>query len=56
MKNLFAAGKLLLLDMASTLFFLALFLLTGNVTLSVVLGQPRFRGGVQSMINPIAIR
>ncbi len=21
-----------------------------------VLGQPRFRGGVQSMINPIAIR
>ena len=21
-----------------------------------VLGQPRFRGGVQSMINPVAIR
>ena len=39
MKNLFAAGKLLLLDMASTLLFLALFLLTGNVTLSVVLGM-----------------
>src|ERR1700757_2247934 len=39
MKNLLAAGKLLLLDMASTLFFLALFLLTGNVTLSVVLGM-----------------
>ena len=39
MKNLLAAGKLLLLDMASTLLFLALFLLTGNVTLSVVLGM-----------------
>jgi intracellular septation protein len=39
MKNLLAAGKLLLLDMASTLLFLALFLLTGNVALSVVLGM-----------------
>jgi intracellular septation protein len=39
MKNLFAAGKLLLLDMASTLLFLVLFLLTHNVTLSVVLGM-----------------
>jgi intracellular septation protein len=39
MKNLFEAGKLLLLDMASTFFFLVLFLLTGNVTLSVVLGM-----------------
>jgi intracellular septation protein len=39
MKNLLAAGKLLLADMASTLLFLALFLLTGNVTLSVVLGM-----------------
>jgi intracellular septation protein len=39
MKNLLAAGKLLLLDMASTLLFLALFLLTGNVALSVILGM-----------------
>ena len=39
MKNLFEAGKLLLLDLASTLFFLVLFLLTHNITLSVVLGM-----------------
>lgn len=39
MKNLFEAGKLLLLDMAATLFFLALYLLTHNVPLSVVLGM-----------------
>jgi intracellular septation protein A len=39
MKNLFEAGRLLLLDMAATLFFLALFLLTHNVALSVVLGM-----------------
>lgn len=39
MKNLFDAGKLLLLDMAATLFFLVLFLLTHNVPLSVVLGM-----------------
>src|SRR3984893_3907397 len=39
MKNLFEAGKLLLLDMASTFFFLVLYLLTHNVTLSVVLGM-----------------
>ena len=39
MKNLFNAGKLLLLDMAATLFFLALYLLTNNVPLSVVLGM-----------------
>jgi intracellular septation protein A len=38
-KNLFEAGKLLLLDMAATLFFLALYLLTHDVTLSVVLGM-----------------
>lgn len=38
MKNLFHAGKFLLLDMASTLFFLALYLLTENVPLSVALG------------------
>jgi intracellular septation protein len=39
MKNLFHAGKLLLLDMASTLFFLVVYLTTGNVTLAVVLGM-----------------
>lgn len=39
MKSLFEAGKLLLLDMASTFFFLVLFLLTHNVTLSVALGM-----------------
>src|SRR3984885_5266891 len=39
MKNLFEAGKLLFLDMAATLFFLALYLLTHNVALSVVLGM-----------------
>ncbi len=39
MKNLFDAGKLLLLDMASTLFFLVLYLLTRNVALSVMLGM-----------------
>jgi intracellular septation protein A len=39
MKNLFEAGKLLLFDMASTFFFLILFLLTRNVPLSVILGM-----------------
>jgi intracellular septation protein A len=39
MKNLFEAGKLLLLDMAATLFFLVLYLLTHNVALSVMLGM-----------------
>ena len=39
MKNLFEAGKLLLLDMASTFFFLIVYLLTRNITLSVVLGM-----------------
>jgi intracellular septation protein A len=39
MKNLFEAGKLLLLDMAATLFFLVLYLLTHNIPLSVVLGM-----------------
>jgi intracellular septation protein len=39
MKNLFEAGKLLLLDMASTFFFLVLYLLTHNITLSVALGM-----------------
>ena len=39
MKNLLEAGKLLFLDMAATLFFLALYLLTHNVALAVVLGM-----------------
>jgi len=39
MKNLFEAAKLLLLDMAATLFFLVLYLLTHNIPLSVVLGM-----------------
>jgi intracellular septation protein A len=39
MRNLFEAGKLLLLDMAATLFFLVLYLLTHDVTLSVLLGM-----------------
>ena len=38
MKNLLNAGKFLLLDMASTLFFLAVYLLTENIPLSVALG------------------
>jgi intracellular septation protein A len=38
MRNLLHAGKFLLLDMASTLFFLAVYLLTRNIPLSVVLG------------------
>ena len=39
MRNLFEAGRLLLLDMAATLFFLVLYLLTHNIALSVVLGM-----------------
>jgi len=39
MKNLLDAGRMLLLDMAATLFFLMLYLLTHNVALSVVLGM-----------------
>ncbi len=38
MRDLFAAAKLLLLDMASTVFFLVVFLLTKNIPLAVVLG------------------
>jgi intracellular septation protein A len=38
MKNLFNAAKLLLLDLASTLFFLVLYLLTKNIPLAVILG------------------
>jgi intracellular septation protein A len=39
MRNLLSAGKLLLLDLASTIFFLATFLLTHNMPLSVGLGM-----------------
>jgi intracellular septation protein len=39
MKSLFVGGKLLILDLAGTLFFLGLYLLTHNVTLSVVIGM-----------------
>ncbi|HLX14891.1 MAG TPA: septation protein IspZ [Bradyrhizobium sp.] len=39
MKSLFDAGKLLLLDLASTFFFLFVYLLTKNIPLSVVLGM-----------------
>ena len=39
MKNLLQAGKFLLLDMASTLFFLALYLWTESIVLSVALGM-----------------
>ncbi|MFZ2103964.1 MAG: hypothetical protein WAV18_01055 [Roseiarcus sp.] len=38
MRILFQSARLLLLDMASTFFFLVLFLLTKNVPLSVTLG------------------
>ena len=38
MKNLLVAGKFLLLDMLSTFFFLAIYLLTRNLPLSVALG------------------
>jgi len=36
MKSLFEAGKLLLLDMASTFIFLVMFLLTKNIPVSVI--------------------
>src|SRR5258708_23290451 len=39
MRDLFEAGRLLLLDMASTIFFLVVFLLTKNLPLSVALGM-----------------
>jgi intracellular septation protein len=39
MRNLLEAGRVLLLDMAATLFFLGLYLLTHNVALSVALGM-----------------
>ena len=38
MKNLLSSAKVLLSDLASTLFFLVLFLLTKNLVLSVALG------------------
>lgn len=39
MRNLLSAAKVLLSDLASTLFFLVLFLLTKNLILSVALGM-----------------
>jgi intracellular septation protein A len=39
MKMLFDSGKFLLLDMASTIFFLVLYLITKNIPLSIVLGM-----------------
>ena len=39
MKNLLAAGKLLLLDLASTFFFLIVYSVTKNIAVSVVLGM-----------------
>lgn len=39
MKNLFQASKILLLDLASTLLFLAIYVLTGNLFLAVGLGM-----------------
>jgi hypothetical protein len=39
MKQLFASAKLLLLDMASTFLFLAVFLVSHSVSLSVTLGM-----------------
>lgn len=39
MKNLLSSAKVLLSDLASTLFFLVLFLLTKNLILSVALGM-----------------
>ena len=39
MKSLFHAGKFLALDMASTIFFLVLYLITKNIPLSVALGM-----------------
>jgi intracellular septation protein A len=39
MKSLFDAAKLLLLDLASTFFFLFVYLLTKNIPLSVLLGM-----------------
>ncbi|HLX80633.1 MAG TPA: septation protein IspZ [Burkholderiales bacterium] len=38
MEHLFSAGKLLLLDLASTLLFLIVYLLTKNIPLAVALG------------------
>jgi len=39
MKNLFEAGRVLLLDLASTIFFLMLYLLTHSLFLSVAVGM-----------------
>ncbi|MGC2177383.1 MAG: septation protein IspZ, partial [Bradyrhizobium sp.] len=51
MKNLFQAGKLLLLDLASTFFFLFLYLLTKNITLSVLLGMALGAGTATLLTN-----
>jgi intracellular septation protein A len=45
MKSLFEAGRLLFLDLASTFFFLFVYLLTENITLAVLLGMAL--GGAQ---------
>ena len=39
MKNLFHAGKFLILDMASTIFFLAIYAATHSIVFSVVVGM-----------------
>jgi intracellular septation protein len=39
MKNLFEAGRVLLYDLASTIFFFVLFRLTGNLMVSVAIGM-----------------
>ena len=39
MKNLFEAGRVLLLDLASTVLFLALYIATDNLFLAVGLGH-----------------
>ena len=39
MKSLFHAGRFLALDMASTIFFVALYLLTHDIPLAVALGM-----------------
>ena len=50
MRNLFTAAKLLLLDLASTLFFLVVYLLTkgGPINSTQVLGTYAFQVGILS--------
>ena len=52
MRRLFEAGKLLLLDMASTLFFLALYLWTNSIPLSVALGIAL---GIAQIVSKLAL-